>query len=793
MARVEIVPSYPRSDESSEESLAFSIESARSRSRSPSSSRTRSRTRYRTRYRTRTRRERSPEISPPTSFKTHIRTLAPQDVNEFGVEVRHVTTQFYRNSQGEYMSTKRLGLPSEGENHVSSNVVPRVTFLHDVDEFGNSQSFKIEVDWWEFENFLESLEQFPLDTTVSSRVTKFYSPFVPLFLRLDSLEREVLRTEKTPLTDNKSSTSSHNFGIAKAIVAFIEENAPETKSKMKSLNLADPSTAIQYDDLWMLYKPGQLIFERNAGPDTTCFMVDYPSMSSAPEERDTEWRDGRRSKPKPMTLEIHCWSMIYDPTQGAFMRCTCKLPVVRFRGGIEIAKLRYLPERFVEDLDVVKALALSRGRIFWDINTTSKFRQLANTSEHGGDWLSGTRVIVDRNSEDDRVARSIGHDRHRPIRISSRYNSRYADREEKGDERWPASSPRMDDQTVELRQNGWFADYESISASSEPDELALMLCPRTVTAFSLRSKSWSSCNVVSLDPVEFAADAWKRLVLKTEYKEVIWAMVKSYLAHSTGFKDLVAGKGEGLVILLHGPPGVGKTLTAECVAESFKKPLYMVTAGDLGTDPRLLEITLAEIFERAVAWDAILLLDEADIFLQDRDYDNLQRNALVSIFLRTLEYFNGIMFLTSNRVGAFDQAFQSRIHITIGMPEFDEPLRKEVWKIFIQDLGRKRRDGSPALLSREECKALGSEVTKSWASQPLNGRQIRNCVRSALALAEDKGVKPNASHFNKVLKLGNAFAQYMTKLQKAEAEEIAQIKGDRLAAMKDIMAQSDAA
>lgn len=69
-------------------------------------------------------------------------------------------------------------------------------------------------------------------------------------------------------------------------------------------------------------------------------------------------------------------------------------------------------------------------------------------------------------------------------------------------------------------------------------------------------------NVVDLKPVQFAVDAWKRLVLKAEYKEVIWAMVKSYLAHSTNFHDLVDGKGEGLVILLHGPPGVGKTLTA---------------------------------------------------------------------------------------------------------------------------------------------------------------------------------------------------------------------------------------
>lgn len=56
----------------------------------------------------------------------------------------------------------------------------------------------------------------------------------------------------------------------------------------------------------------------------------------------------------------------------------------------------------------------------------------------------------------------------------------------------------------------------------------------------------------------------------------------------------------------------------------------MVTAGDLGTDPETLEEKLSKIFDHAEAWDAILLLDEADIFLQDRDYDNLQRNALVS-------------------------------------------------------------------------------------------------------------------------------------------------------------------
>lgn len=125
-------------------------------------------------------------------------------------------------------------------------------------------------------------------------------------------------------------------------------------------------------------------------------------------------------------------------------------------------------------------------------------------------------------------------------------------------------------------------------------------------------------------------------------------MVNSHLRQSNSFQDIVPGKGGGVVILLHGPPGVGKTLTAgaymlyssmhmettdivlESVAENVNKPLYMVTAGDLGTDPTHLESRLVTIFKLAAKWDAILLLDEADVFLQDRDYENLTRNALVS-------------------------------------------------------------------------------------------------------------------------------------------------------------------
>lgn len=79
-----------------------------------------------------------------------------------------------------------------------------------------------------------------------------------------------------------------------------------------------------------------------------------------------------------------------------------------------------------------------------------------------------------------------------------------------------------------------------------------------------------------------------------------------------------------------GPPGVGKTLTAECIADLYERPLYLVTSGDIGTDLHGVESRLHEIFDYAVKWNAVLLLDEADVFLAERNLENLSRNALVS-------------------------------------------------------------------------------------------------------------------------------------------------------------------
>lgn len=212
--------------------------------------------------------------------------------------------------------------------------------------------------------------------------------------------------------------------------------------------------------------------------------------------------------------------------------------------------------------------------------------------------------------------------------------------------------------------------------------------------------------------------------------------------------DVIQGKGKGLVAVLHGPPGTGKTLTAEGISELLKCPLYMVSAGELGTDPRTLEQELQKILDIAHAWGAVLLLDEADVFLEKRTIQDIHRNALVSIFLRLLEYFQGILFLTTNRVETFDDAFQSRIHIALRYGELSTKAKKAVFKMFIERV--RVLEGVATMPFKED-------DFNSLARHNLNGRQIKNTVRTAQALAVNKKEPLSMEHIKRVLDVALAF------------------------------------
>ena len=126
------------------------------------------------------------------------------------------------------------------------------------------------------------------------------------------------------------------------------------------------------------------------------------------------------------------------------------------------------------------------------------------------------------------------------------------------------------------------------------------------------------------------------------------------------FGDLIRGKHGGVVILACGSPGVRKTLTAEVYAEMSRRPLYVLEFGELGTTVQEIEHNLERVFARVVRWRAVLQFDECEIFLSQRGND-LERSAIVGIFLRMLDYYEGLLFLTTNRADALDPAIRSRV------------------------------------------------------------------------------------------------------------------------------------
>lgn len=231
---------------------------------------------------------------------------------------------------------------------------------------------------------------------------------------------------------------------------------------------------------------------------------------------------------------------------------------------------------------------------------------------------------------------------------------------------------------------GHFADEDEGEDRAPLDEDQKLICTHLVRGYALKEKLWLNMYVNSVSEIAFNTRAFDSLVLPESQKELILGFTSSQQSFRNQFDDVIEGKGRGIILLLSGPPGVGKTLTAESVAEEMRVPLFVMSAGDVGLDSRHIETRLLDVFEMVTRWNAILLLDEADVFLEERSLHEIERNKLVSIFLRVLEYYEGIMFLTTNRVQTFDAAFQSRIHISLDYPELSIESRKQVWKNFLK-------------------------------------------------------------------------------------------------------------
>ena len=297
----------------------------------------------------------------------------------------------------------------------------------------------------------------------------------------------------------------------------------------------------------------------------------------------------------------------------------------------------------------------------------------------------------------------------------------------------------------------------SLHRNDEPEEDEFLTMPTRIPGYDFLEKEWVSLSVSNIKPIKWNKQPYEDLVLPEATKHLVKALVMTRASsikkkgERAGF-DIISGKGNGLIMLFHGSPGTGKTLTAESVAEIAEMPLYPITCGDIGTEPDKVEQYLQLVFQLGRRWNCVLLLDEADVFLEERTLTDLQRNSLVSVFLRMLEYYEGILILTSNRVGTFDDAFRSRIHIALHYEDLKPRSRKQIWSNFLTRL-EDTEEG-------ENVEAIKDRLDE-LAKHNLNGREIRNALSTARQLASHGGEKMKWEHLELAIKTANDFGSYL--------------------------------
>ena len=314
---------------------------------------------------------------------------------------------------------------------------------------------------------------------------------------------------------------------------------------------------------------------------------------------------------------------------------------------------------------------------------------------------------------------------------------------------------------------------EAMAEDSPPDDLFELLLPLNLKGYNFRRKKWYDLVADRILDVKWNKEAFQKVVVDRKAKDLIQALVSDQLAAEVS-TDLIAGKGNGLILLLHGSPGTGKTLTAESVAELAEKPLYRVTCGDVGTKAEDVEKYLESVFHLGKLWDCVVLLDEADIFLEQRSLEDLQRNALVSVFLRVLEYYEGILILTSNRVGIFDEAFKSRIQLALHYPILGPYQRLRIWENFFDRLESFQDKSIDIADLRDHLEDLKEDK--------MNGRQIRNVITTARQYAKWKKVTLTYEHLRDVINVSGRFDKYLDKLNgDFTQDQLAEDEGRRLA------------
>ncbi|PMD32457.1 hypothetical protein L207DRAFT_500180 [Hyaloscypha variabilis F] len=597
--------------------------------------------------------------------------------------------------------------------------------------------------------------------------------------------------------------SPEALACLRAYVKYIDEKIMPDYHRFEKLDVSS-NASVRFSDLWYLFRTGEFVYRQVDGelPDRRDFRtgkriwktyyVDpvlermMPAASDNPDIKET----AVESDDSAFTLGCY----YVDHTGEEF--CVVKKPyrIEQFAGEMPVSALPIFPMRFCRGWKDRLAHAVETGDSLVDLMKARHcfYSGWTLTRDPGGEPTTDAKgVLLD---QPEHINSEVMVDFSEAYQACPHWRPQRASMREKLVEgktvpedfriRWWSGVDRASllGETTEVvpvrsgvtpkQRNEYVSEDPFLKAVSKNIKCAQLTTEEYLTedakalltgrmyAYVFQERKFAQLSVAKLRPSPKTGLALESLKIPQRVKHAIQGSVQGHFLQKNAERkldqdwvslDLIQGKGTGLFILLHGVPGVGKTATAEAIAQANGKPLFKITVGDLGMTPEKLEISLREIFRLASIWDCILLLDEVDTFFSQRSRADTatNKNAMVSVFLRVLDYYNGILFLTTNRAGVLDEAFKSRIHYKIYYPDLTLEQTLDIWKLNIQrvrkieeELAKVENRGS-LVINEDELLAFAKYRFQEGGSNRYggrghgrwNGRQIRNAFQVACSLA----------------------------------------------------------
>ncbi|KAF6813996.1 hypothetical protein CMUS01_12723 [Colletotrichum musicola] len=493
--------------------------------------------------------------------------------------------------------------------------------------------------------------------TTSLKKLVFKAPFHPFYYRWSTLQQILEKQKKLEPDAGKYTQLLYNI---------LEKELRDVMAEIKDLL---DNKVMTYSLLWALFEPGGLVV-------TT-------------EEQDERFFIAHRCayNAKEGYLGVH--AKFVDWNGERFGYSDESLCICEYHGTRPITDLGVYPARFHSSIEASKQKAMERGRRFRDL------RGFHYKAYSGLVRARSGRKEVQRNC-DGRIV----------IDASAYYHEKPDARQGLATLTSRSIAPRISvtDNQHKGSPNptaGEYAYYPAPRISAADDQYReheltdeqLLLCSTRVRGYTLKMKHWVEFRVNGISDIVFNETAFDTLILPQGYKQLVLSFIGG--SKMSGFDDVIEGKGLGIIMLLVGNPGTGKTLTAEALADKLQKPLYILSAGELGQDARDVEPRLSEILELTTKWDAVLLFDEL------------------------LEYHRGILLMTTNRADSIDRAFLSRIHLTLHYPDLAPEAKERLWRRFT--------DSTTNTLLDEDFAKL--------AMLPTNGREVKNIIKVATSAA----------------------------------------------------------